>query len=125
MSFSATDQAPTFGQTITAARLAHRWTMRTFARMVGISHVYLCNIEHSIAPPPSDAVLMNMAACLEIPASTLFALAGRLPPEILSEFWKHPAVVPILSTIPGMTLDDAQTFCRQVLISRSDHAIPA
>jgi hypothetical protein len=48
---------------------------------------------------------------------TLFAMAGRLPPDILSEFWKHPAVSLVLSTIPGTTLADAQTFCRQVLAS--------
>jgi transcriptional regulator with XRE-family HTH domain len=114
MSFYATEQAQTFGQSIKAARTAHRWTMRTFARMVGISHVYLCNIEHAIAAPPSDPVLQKMAELLEIPQQTLFALAGRLPPAVLSEFWRHPAVPAILSTVPGMTLPDAHTFCAHV-----------
>jgi hypothetical protein len=56
-----------------------------------------------------------MAELLEVPTSTLFTLAGRLPPEVTSQFWQHPAIPPILSTIPGMTLQDAQTFCQQVL----------
>jgi hypothetical protein len=30
-------------------------------------------------------------------------------------FWAHPAIPPILSTIPGMSLEDAQTFCQQVV----------
>jgi transcriptional regulator with XRE-family HTH domain len=115
MRFSVTDQWQTFAQTIKAGRLARGWPLRTFARMAGISHPYLCNLEHAKEPPPSDAVLMKMAELLEIPPQTLFSQAGRLPPDVLSQFWQHPAVPPILSTIPGMSLDDAQTFCRQML----------
>jgi hypothetical protein len=36
---------------------------------------------------------------------------------VTSQFWQHPAVPPILSTIPGMTLPDAQTFCQQMVAS--------
>lgn len=114
MSFSATEHMQSFGQTIKAGRVSHGWTMRTFARMAGISHPYLCNLESDRESPPSNAVLMKMAECLDIPVQTLFAQAGRLPPDVLSEFWQHPAIPPILSTIPGMTLPDAQTFCAQV-----------
>jgi transcriptional regulator with XRE-family HTH domain len=106
-----------FARTIKEGRVSHGWPMRKFARMAGISLGYLGVIETSRCPPPSDEVLLRMAGLLEIPAPTLFTLAGRLPPEVLSEFWQHPAIVPILSTIPGMSLDDAQTFCRQVVDS--------
>jgi transcriptional regulator with XRE-family HTH domain len=117
MSAITLEQWQPFAQTIKARRIAHRWPMRTFARMSGISLGYLGFLETAKAPPPSDAVLMRIAELLEIPTPTLFAMAGRLPSDILLEFWKHPAVSPVLSTIPGMTLDDAQTFCRQVLAS--------
>jgi transcriptional regulator with XRE-family HTH domain len=108
-------QWQTFAQTVKQGRLTHRWPMRKFARLSGIALGYLGLIEASKCPPPSDEVLMRMAALLEIPPHTLFALAGRLPPEVTSQFWQHPAVPPILSTIPGMTLPDAQTFCQQVV----------
>jgi transcriptional regulator with XRE-family HTH domain len=114
-----------FAQTIKARRSAHRWPMRTFARMSGISLGYLGFLETAKAPPPSDAILIRIAELLEIPIPTLFAMAGRLPPDILSEFWKHPAVSPVLSTIPGMTLADAQTFCRQVLAALHPTDLPA
>jgi transcriptional regulator with XRE-family HTH domain len=109
------DQWRPFAQTIKQGRVAHGWPMRTCARKVGISLGYLGFLETAKTPPPSDAVLLKMAALLEIPTSTLFALAGRLPPEVTPTFWQHPAIPPILSTIPGMTLQDAQTFCQQVL----------
>jgi transcriptional regulator with XRE-family HTH domain len=108
------DQWLTFGRTIKDARVAHGWPLRKFARMAGISFGYLGFLETAKAPPPSDAVLMRMAELLEIPAPTLFALAGRLPPDVTTKFWEHPAVPAILSTVPGMTLADAQTFCAQI-----------
>jgi transcriptional regulator with XRE-family HTH domain len=117
MSATTIEQWHAFAQAIKARRIAHGWPMRKFARMAGISLGYLGFLETAKAPPPSDAVLMRMAELLEIPTQTLFTMAGRLPPDILSQFWQHPAVPPVLSTIPGMTLDDAQTFCRQVLAS--------
>jgi transcriptional regulator with XRE-family HTH domain len=124
MSATTLEHWQPFAQVIKTHRVAHRWPMRKFARMSGISLGYLGLLETSRCPPPSDTVLTKMAELLEIPASTLFAMAGRLPPDILSEFWRHPAVSPVLSTIPGMTLEDAQTFCRQVLASLSQ-ATPA
>lgn len=119
MRISTLEHWQAFGQTIKDGRVARGWPMRTFARMVGISHCYLCNLELAKVPPPSDAVLLKMAECLEIPYQTLFARAGRLPPTVLLAFWSHPAVPPVLSTIPGMTLDDAQTFCAHILASLS------
>jgi transcriptional regulator with XRE-family HTH domain len=111
------DRWHAFAQTIKHARLAHGWPMRTFARLSGISLGYLGLIETSRCPPPSDAVLTRMAEVLEIPVQTLLIAAGRLPPATLLAFWSHPAVPPVLSTIPGMTLDDAQTFCQQMRAS--------
>jgi transcriptional regulator with XRE-family HTH domain len=117
MSATTIEQWQAFAELIKECRVAHDWPMRKFARMVGISLGYLGFLETARCPPPSDTILIKMAELLEIPTPTLFAMAGRLPPDILSEFWRHPAVSPVLSTIPGMTLADAQTFCRQVLAS--------
>jgi transcriptional regulator with XRE-family HTH domain len=125
MSATTLEHWQAFAQVIKECRVAHHWPMRKFARMAGISLGYLGFLETAKAPPPSDAVLMRIAELLEIPTSTLFAMAGRLPPDILSEFWKHPAVSPVLSTIPGMTLEDAQIFCRQVLASHHPMDNPA
>lgn len=119
MSHTMSDHWQVFGQTIRDGRVAHGWPLRKFARLCGISHVYLCNLELAKVPPPSDAVLLKMAEHLDIPYQTLFAQAGRLPPTVLLAFWSHPAVPPVLSTIPGMTLDDAQTFCAHILASLS------
>ena len=117
MSTSTLEHWGTFARTIKDGRMAHGWPMRKFARMSGISLGYLGLLETARCGPPSDAILLRIADLLEIPTSTLFAMAGRLPPDILAEFWQHPAISPVLSTIPGMTLADAQTFCHLVVAS--------
>jgi transcriptional regulator with XRE-family HTH domain len=106
-----------FGATLASLRRSHQLGLRAFARIVRIDPGYLCLIEHGKVPPPSDEVLTRMAEPLDIPTQTLLIQAGRLPPETLLAFWQHPAIPPILSTLPGMTLGDAQIFCQQVLDS--------
>ena len=102
-----------FGQLVRERRLASGMTSRELARQVAISPSYMLYIERARVPPPSNEVIDRLANILDVPAVRLLALAGRLPPHVLEDLWRHPAVPPILSTIPGMSLDDAQTFCRQ------------
>jgi transcriptional regulator with XRE-family HTH domain len=104
-----------FGDGLKSMRLAHGFGLRPFARVIRIDAGYLSLIESGKTAPPSNDVLVRIADTLQVPAQTLFALAGRLPPDVRLAFWSHPAVPPILSTIPGISLDEAQTFCRQVL----------
>ncbi len=106
-----------FGAALKALRTSQQWGLRPFARRVSIDPGYLCLIEAGKTAPPSDAVITRMAELLEVPQQTLLIHAGRLPPDILVAFWSHPAIPPVLSTIPGMTLDQAQTFCQQMLAS--------
>jgi transcriptional regulator with XRE-family HTH domain len=106
-----------FGATVASLRRSHQLGLRAFARAIKMDPGYLSHIEHGKVPPPSDEVLMRMAELLEIPIQTSLIHAGRLPPETLLAFWQHPAIPPILSTLPGMTLPNAQTFCQQVLDS--------
>jgi transcriptional regulator with XRE-family HTH domain len=91
-----------FGASLKSMRMAHRWRLRPFAREVKIDPGYLCLIESGKQPPPSDAFLARMAEVLDVPAQQLLIMAGRLPPDVLHAFWQHPAIPPILSTIPGI-----------------------
>jgi transcriptional regulator with XRE-family HTH domain len=104
-----------FGATLASLRQSHQFGLRAFARSIKMDPGYLCLIEHGKVPPPSNAFLSRMAQALEVPEQLLLIHAGRLPAELLLAFWQHPAIPPILSTLPGMTLPEAQTFCARVL----------
>jgi transcriptional regulator with XRE-family HTH domain len=81
-------------------------------------HSYLGNVETGIVGPPSVRIIVRLAELLEIPPTHLLAKAGKLDPSTLHALWAHPAIPPILSTLPGMSLDDAQMFCRVALAFR-------
>ncbi len=113
----ADEQRQQFGSEIRLCRQAKGMGLRQFARAIPTSPSYVCMIENGRGSQPSAELLCRMAEVLEIPPTRLFVALGKLPPDMLQAFWQHPAVPAILSTIPGMTLDDAQTFCRHVLAS--------
>jgi transcriptional regulator with XRE-family HTH domain len=108
------EQWQEFGELITSLRKTHGWTLRHVARAIPISPSYQCNIETGQVAPPSDRIILRMAEVFDVSTMYLLSRAGRLPPSTLALFWEHPAIPPILSTIPGMSLDDALAFCRQV-----------
>jgi transcriptional regulator with XRE-family HTH domain len=117
MRASNVQQWRAFGASIKSLRESRGLGLRPFARAVRIAPSYQCFIESGQVPPPANEKILRMANVLDVPAQTLLTQAGRLPPDVLLAFWQHPAVPPILSTIPGMSLDDAKTFCRQVVAS--------
>jgi transcriptional regulator with XRE-family HTH domain len=104
-----------FGEYLREQRIAHGFTLRGLAREWPTVHSYLGNIEQGIVRPPSVQMIVRLAELLEIPPTRLLAKAGKLHPSTLHALWAHPAIPPILSTLPGMSLDDAQMFCRVAL----------
>jgi transcriptional regulator with XRE-family HTH domain len=116
------EQVSVFGEAVKRLRVTQGWTLRAFARELAIAPSYQSMIESGQVPPPSDPLICRTADLLDVSHNTLLAKAGRLSGDTLLAFWQHLAVPPVLSTTPGMTLEDAQTFCRQVLASLSQSA---
>jgi transcriptional regulator with XRE-family HTH domain len=110
-----------FGEMIKTLRQTHGWSLRAFAREIPISPSYQSNIESGQVAPPSDGLIRRMAEILDVFPTSLLIKAGRLPPSTLKRFWEHPAVPPILSTVPGMSLEDAQTFCRHMVATINEY----
>jgi transcriptional regulator with XRE-family HTH domain len=103
-----------FGRYLREQRIAHGFTLRGLARDIPVVHSYLGNVEQGIVRPPSVRIIVRVAELLEVPPTPLLAKAGKLHPSTLHALWTHPALPPILSTLPGMSLEDAQTYCHLV-----------
>jgi transcriptional regulator with XRE-family HTH domain len=110
-----------FGAELRSLRQAKGMGLREFARELPTSPSHICHLESGRGAKPSVELIYRMAEVLEIPPNHLLAKAGKLPPGIMLAFWGHPAIPPILSTIPGMSLEDAQIFCQQVQAALSLH----
>ena len=81
-----------FGEKLRQLRKAKNLTQRELAERVaarlqreeqrGFDFTYLSKIENSKTPPPSVAVIKQLAEVLEADAYELITLAGKVPPDL-------------------------------------------
>jgi transcriptional regulator with XRE-family HTH domain len=64
--------------------------LRRIAEAVGMAPGYLSRIERNELPPPSDDVLRKLADVLDEPPEVLFAMAGRVAPELQAIILRRP-----------------------------------
>jgi len=77
----------TFGSFITQKREEHDFTLRGFAGKLGISPVYLCNIEKDRRNDPADEILEKIAALLLLSKEEKTEML-----DLLAKAKKKPAV---------------------------------
>ncbi len=71
-----------FGPHIRKTREARAITLRGLARLIGVEPSYLSKIEREIFPPPSEALIVKIAAELGEDPDRLLALAGKIPSDV-------------------------------------------
>lgn len=72
----------TFGKHIRRLRKEQGKSLRHVGREIGKTHAYVAQIESGKFPPPSDEVVMALAAELGEDPDVLMAIAGRVSPEL-------------------------------------------
>ena len=77
----------TFGSFIAGKREEHDHTLRGFAKMLGISAVYLSNLEKDRRRDPSDEIVENIAALLFLRKEETTEML-----DLLAKAKKKPAV---------------------------------
>lgn len=87
-----------FGEQIRQAREALQQNDRTFslrqvAGRVGIEPAYLSKIERGVFPPPSEEVIVKLAAVLGEDKDILLALAGKLSTDLQQIIRQRPKLV--------------------------------
>jgi transcriptional regulator with XRE-family HTH domain len=80
------------------------FSLRQVAARVGIEPAYLSKIERGVFPPPSEEVIVKLAAILDEDQDVLLALAGKLSsdlqqiimqrPRLFAELLRHLKKVP-------------------------------
>lgn len=88
-----------FGETLRRLREKRRkdddrFTLRQFAKAMGVSPTYLCKVEKGNFPPPSEERIISIAKGLGEDPDTLLALAGKVDPNLIKIILKHPQVMP-------------------------------
>jgi HTH-type transcriptional regulator, competence development regulator len=71
-----------FGPHIRETREARAISLRGLARLIEVEPAYLSKIEREIFPPPSEGLIVKIAAELGEDPDRLLALAGKIPTDV-------------------------------------------
>jgi len=74
----------TFGKKLRDFRLQADVGLRELARLIDKSPGYISDVEQDHVPPPSEDVIIRIAAVLDVDKKELLAAARKMDPEISS-----------------------------------------
>ena len=80
------------------------FTLRKFAKAVGISPTFLSKVERGEFNPPRAENIIKMAVILGVESDELLSLADKVDPELVTIIKEQPTVLPdLLRTVRGMS----------------------
>jgi transcriptional regulator with XRE-family HTH domain len=85
-----------FGKKLRDIRIHADVGLRELARLINKSPGYLSDVEHDHVPPPSEDVIVKMAAALGVDKKELLAIAKKMDPEISNYVAREPEAADFL-----------------------------
>jgi len=85
-----------FGQILRKRRIDSGLGLRELARLINKSPGYLSDVEKGHVPPPSEAVILDIAAALAIEKKDLLVAARKVDPEVSDYVAQKPEVADFL-----------------------------
>lgn len=86
----------TFGNKLRDLRLNSGIGLRELARLIDKSPGYLSDVEHDNVPPPSEDVILKIAAVLSVDKKELLIVAQKMDPEISNYVARDPEAADFL-----------------------------
>jgi transcriptional regulator with XRE-family HTH domain len=86
----------TFGKKLRELRINSEIGLRELARLIDKSPGYLSDVEHDHVPPPSEDVILKIAAALAADKRELLSVAQKMDPELSSYVAQEPEAADFL-----------------------------
>ena len=86
----------TFGKILRRFRMQSGNGLRELARLIDKSPGYLSDVEQDNVPPPSEEVIVNIAAALNVDKNLLLMAAHKTDPEITNYIAEEPQAADFL-----------------------------
>ena len=86
----------TFGHILNRLRQKAGIGLRELARMIDKSAGYLSDVENNHVPPPSEAVILTIAAALNVDKNQLLIAARKMDPELSRYVVQEPQAADFL-----------------------------
>lgn len=85
-----------FGETLRRIRTDEGVGLRELARQINKSPGYLSDMENAHVPPPSEDLILNIAAALKVDKKGLLLAARKVDPEVSNYVAQKPEVADFL-----------------------------
>jgi transcriptional regulator with XRE-family HTH domain len=86
----------TFGKKLRDLRISSDVGLRELARLIDKSPGYISDVEQDHVPPPSEDVILKIAAALNADKKKLLTVAKKMDPEISSYVARKPEAADFL-----------------------------
>jgi transcriptional regulator with XRE-family HTH domain len=96
----------TFGETIKNLRIKAGIGLRELARIIDKSPGYLSDMENGRVPPPSEAIILEIAKALEVDRSELLIVARKVDPELSAYVAQQPQAADFLRMAKNQEFSD-------------------
>lgn len=85
-----------FGKKLRNLRIHADVGLRELARLINKSPGYISDVEHDHVPPPSEDVLLKIAAALNVDKKELLTAAQKMDPELSRYVAREPEIADFL-----------------------------
>lgn len=102
----------TFGARLRQLREVRGLSQRDLAAQIRVSVTYLDKLERDYHAPPSAPVLRDAARALKADADELFALSGKIPPELENALTASPLLVQLAKLGAAWEPEQLREFLR-------------
>jgi len=96
----------TFGETVKNLRIKAGIGLRELARIIDKSAGYLSDVENGRVPPPSEAIILEIAKALEVDKSELLIVARKVDPELSEYVAQQPQAADFLRMAKNQEFSD-------------------
>ena len=96
----------TFGETVKNLRIKAGIGLRELARIIDKSAGYLSDVENGRVPPPSEAIILEIAKALEVDKSELLIVARKVDPELSAYVAQQPQAADFLRMAKNQEFSD-------------------
>ena len=97
----------TFGKILRRFRMQSGNGLRELARLIDKSPGYLSDVEQDNVPPPSEEVIINIAAALNVDKDQLLLAAHKMDPELSNYIAEEPQAADFLRMAKEKEFKDA------------------
>ncbi len=97
----------TFGKKLRDLRIHSEIGLRELARLIDKSAGYLSDVEHDHVSPPSEDVILKIAAALNVDKRELLAVAQKMDPELSIYVAQEPQAADFLRMAKEKKFDRA------------------